>query len=208
MFIPIQAETPAKHGQWTNWLIMLACIVVSIYGFNNAAFFVRLSGMRFRENPEEAEKVRELIREKEDRKRGPDKARSEDKGNEGALLRGLESLDRMSGKKPPPPEKPQPKPAKTPQPAPENTTDENKDNSAAGFFENVLKKMKDEAAKKKNGDTGDETPETAPAATQPASAPAMATRGSTPNVAAVSAELTAISASCAAVGSGLTAQSP
>lgn len=184
MFIPIQAETPAKHGQWTNWLIMLACIVVSIYGFNNAAFFVRLSGMRFRENPEEAEKVRELIREKEDRKRGPDKARSEDKGNKGALLRGLESLDRMSGKKPPPAEKPQPKPAETPQPAPDKTTDETtdetkdetKDDSAAGFFKNVLNKMKKEAEKQKSGgagtDTGAEAPATAPAATQPASAPA------------------------------------
>ncbi len=173
MFIPIQAETPARHGQWTNWLIMLACIVASIYGFNNAAFFVRLSGMSFRENPEKAEKVRELIREKEDRKRGPDKTRSKTGGNEGALLRGIESLERMSGKKPPPPaEKPQPKPAEKPAPAPEKTTDEKKDGSAAGFFENVLKKMKDEAAKKKSGDTGSDTPATAPAATQPASAPA------------------------------------
>ena len=36
----------------------------------------------------------------------------------------------------------------------------------------------------------------------------MATRGSMPNILAVSAELIAISASCSAFGSGLTAQSP
>ena len=36
----------------------------------------------------------------------------------------------------------------------------------------------------------------------------MATRGSTPNWAAVSAEASAMSASCSAFGSGFTAQSP
>jgi hypothetical protein len=36
----------------------------------------------------------------------------------------------------------------------------------------------------------------------------MATRGSTPNALAVAAEEIAVSASCAAVGFGLTAQSP
>ena len=47
-----------------------------------------------------------------------------------------------------------------------------------------------------------------PAPDAPVEYDSIATRGSTPNAAAVAADEIAMSASCSAVGSGLTAQSP